>query len=146
MFRLNPSAACFIPRTAQLVRQVAVPSRRVSFYPTLVTDVKVFLFTEGSEARSNPTGKSRLMKINYKRLDSNEGSDSHLPPPPPAPKALPFYPQLDDDDILETCHVASNVCDDWLTVMGTTETEDLEDLKDLHREIEIMRQNLNYCE
>ena len=121
MFRLNPNAASFIPRNARLVRQNAVPSRKVSFSPTLVTEEKVFLFTEGSEARSNPTGKSRLMKINYKRLDSKK---EKLRLEEARKSAVGGeWKKAAGTGAART--VAPNVCDDWFTVMGTTETEDL---------------------
>ena len=141
MFRLNPNAVAFVPRAQRafpaLVRQVAVPNRRVSFSPDLVTETKVFDFTEGSSARSNPTGKSRLCRMKYKRMDSNEKIE-----PDPVMKA----PTATEDPVPPSSH------DDWLAVMGWAEisadgvrlpsAEKAELLKD----IEIIRANLNYCE
>ena len=80
MSTLNPLAKPFVPSFIQggkafprLVRQVAVPCKRISWVKGIVTEVKVFDIGEGSQARQNPKGYSRLCKMKYKRIDRDEG-------------------------------------------------------------------------
>jgi hypothetical protein len=72
VFRLNPLATPFTPMGAKLVgcsvrpmlvRQMAVPNRKISWAPSLVTEERVFDFEKGAEARQCPQGNPRLCKI-----------------------------------------------------------------------------------
>jgi len=135
MFRLNPNAIAFVPRAQRafpsLVRQAALPSRRVSFSPDLVTETRVFDFTEGSSARSNPTGESRLCRMKYKRMDSNEKAE-------PTP--------VKETSTSDECPAPPSAHDDWSVVMGTGGGPRGPVKAKLLKEIEIILTNRNYCE
>ena len=57
-----------------LVHQLAVPCKKVSFAPEIVTETKTFIISEGSQARENPTGESRMIRMNYRRTDCHENN------------------------------------------------------------------------
>ena len=133
-----------------LVRQMAVPNRKISWAPSLVTEERVFDFEKGAEARQCPQGNPRLCKI--KREDGGL-VDSPLEETLMWEKLFTAQLLREDQEEKEKEEWKEQRMKSWLDSAKTALPPDdrFRMMEELDRDIEEMCEslrkiNLNYCE
>jgi len=159
VFRLNPLAIPFTPMGAKLVRcsarpmlvrQMAVPKRKISWAPSLVTEKRVFDFEKGAEARQCPQGTPRLCKI---KREDGDMVDSPLEETLMWEKLFTAELLREEREEKENEEWKEQRMNSWLDSATTAlpPNDRLRMVEELNRDIEEMCEslrkiNLNYCE